>query len=110
MVIPRSPVQPIVYMDPIQKTYWMGQQAYPALRDVSLGVAPGENVAIIGPSGSGKSTTMHIIGCLDTPAAGIYQWDGYDVSALSCDDLALLRNQKIGLVFQSFNLQPHLRD
>lgn len=99
-----SPARPIVMMEHIQKTYWMGQQAFPALRDVSLSVASGEYVAIIGPSGSGKSTTMHIMGCLDTPSAGVYQLDGYDVSTLSDDDLALLRNQKIGFVFQSFNL------
>lgn len=99
-----APSQPIVLMEHIQKTYWMGQQAFPALRDVSLSVAAGEYVAIIGPSGSGKSTTMHIMGCLDTPSAGLYRLDGYDVSKLSDDDLALLRNQKIGFVFQSFNL------
>ena len=91
-------------MEHIQKTYKIAGQEFPALRDMSLTVNPGEYVAIIGPSGSGKSTTMHIMGCLDRATDGVYRLDGVDVSTLSDDDLATLRNLKIGFVFQSFNL------
>ncbi|WP_051581779.1 ABC transporter ATP-binding protein [Pseudonocardia acaciae] len=84
----------------------MGDAELRALDDVSLTIADGEMVAIMGASGSGKSTLMNIIGCLDTPTEGRYRLDGTDVSGLSDRELAEIRNQKIGFVFQSFNLLP----
>lgn len=96
----------LIVMDRIQKSYRMAGLDFMALRDVSLTIQPGEYTAIMGPSGSGKSTTMHIIGCLDTPTQGSYLLDGADVSLLSDDELAYLRSDKIGFVFQSFNLLP----
>jgi putative ABC transport system ATP-binding protein len=84
----------------------MDQAAVHALNAVSLAVDSGEHVAVLGPSGSGKSTLMHIIGCLDTPTAGTYQLDGRSVGRLSREELADIRNQSIGFVFQSFHLLP----
>lgn len=88
----------------ITKVYYTGDVETPVLRGVSFTIADGEFVAIMGPSGSGKSTLMHILGCLDTPSSGTYYLDGQDVSALSDDELADIRKNKIGFVFQSFNL------
>lgn len=88
----------------VTKSYVVAGEELPVLRDVSFTINSGEFVAIMGPSGSGKSTLMHILGCLDTPTAGIYTLDGKDVSALSDDELAEVRNEKIGFVFQAFNL------
>jgi len=90
------------------KTYELGGQVVRALDDVSLEIAQGEMVAILGPSGSGKSTLMHILGCLDVPEKGTYRLAGEDTSKLSRDALAETRNRRIGFVFQSFNLIARL--
>jgi len=96
----------LIRLADITKTYDAGELAVQALSGIDLGVERGQMVAIIGPSGSGKSTLMHIIGCLDAPTSGTYVLDGQDVSALSSFQLAAIRNQKIGFVFQTFNLLP----
>lgn len=94
----------MIELKKINKIYQLGDSETQVLKDVSLKIGDGEFVAITGPSGSGKSTIMHIIGALDTPTSGTYLLDGQDVSALSDDDLADVRKNKIGFVFQSFNL------
>jgi putative ABC transport system ATP-binding protein len=90
----------------ITKTYMSGDFDFQALKGISFSIEDGEFIAIMGPSGSGKSTLMHILGCLDTPTSGKYFLDGKDVSKLSDDELANIRRDKIGFVFQSFNLLP----
>ena len=95
---------PVIELDHLHKTYTMGDVEVHALRGVSLTIRAGEFVAIMGASGSGKSTMMNIIGCLDRPTRGIYTLDGQDVSQLSKDERADIRSQKIGFVFQGFNL------
>ena len=88
------------------KTYVMGDEEIHALRGLSINIERGEYVAIMGPSGSGKSTLMNLIGCLDTPSKGSYQLNGKEVAEMNDDDLARIRNEEIGFVFQTFNLLP----
>jgi putative ABC transport system ATP-binding protein len=96
--------KPVIELSEVRKTYGMDGQAVHALRGVSLQVPTGDYVAIMGASGSGKSTLMNIVGCLDVPTSGRYLLDGIEVGELSDRQLALVRNRKIGFVFQSFNL------
>ena len=97
-------MDPVIQLDAVRKTYRTGPVEVHAVRDVSLAIAKGEFVAILGASGSGKSTLMNILGCLDRPTAGAYRLDGADVSGLSRNALADIRNRKLGFIFQGFNL------
>ncbi len=99
---------PTLQLKDIVRTYTMGDQQVRALAGVSLDIAKNEYVAIMGPSGSGKSTLMNIIGCLDKPNAGSYKLEGVSVDRMSEDELADIRNRKIGFVFQTFNLVPRV--
>jgi putative ABC transport system ATP-binding protein len=99
---------PVIDLHDVIKTYRTGILTVEAVRGVTLSILPGEYVAIMGPSGSGKSTLMHILGCLDPLTAGSYRLAGQDVSRMSDDELADVRNRRIGFVFQQFNLLPSL--
>jgi putative ABC transport system ATP-binding protein len=99
---------PLVELRNVSKIYRLGDEEIRALDDVSLDIAEGEFISIIGPSGSGKSTLMHILGCLDTPSKGTIQLDGTMIQNASPRQLAAIRNRKIGFVFQFFNLLPKL--
>lgn len=102
--LPDNIPQHLIEMHELTRVYQLGPQEIYALRGVDLVIDPGEYVAIMGPSGSGKSTLMNIIGCLDTPSAGRYLLDGVPVESMNDDELAAIRNKKIGFVFQTFNL------
>ncbi|MEX0670922.1 MAG: ABC transporter ATP-binding protein [Pirellulales bacterium] len=95
-----------IRLEDVTKTYYRGEIEIPVLRGVSLAIERGEMVALMGASGSGKSTLLNLLGCLDQSSSGRYWLDGVDVSALNRDQLALIRNQKIGFCFQNFNLLP----
>ncbi|GAQ24606.1 macrolide export ATP-binding/permease protein MacB [Tepidanaerobacter syntrophicus] len=98
----------LIQLEDIYKIYKLGDTEVHALDGITLGIEQGEFIAIVGPSGSGKSTLMNILGCLDTPTEGSYLFEGKDMSKLSDDQLAIIRNKHIGFVFQSFNLLPKL--
>ncbi|HEX7252654.1 MAG TPA: ABC transporter ATP-binding protein [Thermoanaerobaculia bacterium] len=97
---------PVIEMNAIRKVYDTGKVKVEALKGIDLSISPGEFVAVVGPSGSGKSTLMNLIGCLDTATDGSYRLAGEDVAGLGRDDLADVRNRRVGFVFQNFNLLP----
>lgn len=98
----------IIKIDQLRKSYFIGKQELKILKGLSLEIQKNEYVALMGPSGSGKSTLMNILGCLDSPTSGSYVLNGQDVSQMSDDALAVVRNKEIGFVFQQFNLLPRL--
>lgn len=98
----------IIHLENIRKSYFMGKQELQVLKGISLNINKNEYVALMGPSGSGKSTLMNILGCLDTPTSGDYFLNGHQVSKMPDNDLAEIRNNEIGFVFQQFNLLPRL--
>src|SRR5579884_1304940 len=100
--------RPLIHVENLVKDYYLGDNVVHALRGITLDVHPGEFVAVMGASGSGKSTFMNILGCLDRPTRGIYLLEGIDVARLDDDQLAAVRNRKIGFVFQGFNLLPRM--
>jgi putative ABC transport system ATP-binding protein len=101
-------MQGIIHLENIKKNYYLGKQVIEVLKGISLDIFKNEYVALMGPSGSGKSTLMNILGCLDTPTAGKYILNGQDVSSMTDNALADVRNKEIGFVFQQFNLLPRL--
>src|SRR6266498_3661365 len=101
------PLGPVVIdIENITKDYVMGEEVVRALRGVTLQIRRNEYIAIMGPSGSGKSTLMNMLGCLDTPSSGRYEFSGKNVAEMDDDELAAVRNREIGFVFQTFNLLP----
>ena len=98
----------VIQLRDLQKSYFMAGQAIPVLKGINLDILKNEYVALMGPSGSGKSTLMNILGCLDSPTNGMYNLNGHDVSKMTDDELAGIRNIEIGFVFQQFNLLPRL--
>src|SRR4030081_2330028 len=109
-IMPAETIRPpgliVIDLEKITKHYIMGEETVHALRGVTLQIHRNEYLAIMGPSGSGKSTLMNMLGCLDTPSSGRYEFNGKDVSAMDDDELAAIRNREIGFVFQTFNLLP----
>lgn len=105
---PHAATTPLIQLEHIHKTYRVGPVDVSAVREVSLRVWPGEFVAITGPSGSGKSTLLNLIGLLDTPDSGIYRLDGRDVAALDDNERTLIRNRKLGFIFQASPMLPRL--
>src|SRR3984885_5187047 len=96
----------VIQIEGITKEYVMGESVIQALRGVDLFIRRNEYLAVMGPSGSGKSTLMNMLGCLDTPSSGRYEFNGKDVASMEDDELAEIRNREIGFVFQTFNLLP----
>ncbi len=103
-----GPLETVIQMEAIRKVYDTGRVRVEALKGIDLRVRRGEFVAIVGPSGSGKSTLMNLIGCLDTPTSGTYELRGKAVSGLDRNELAAVRNERVGFVFQNFNLLPQI--
>jgi putative ABC transport system ATP-binding protein len=101
-------MNPVIHLEAISKSYFMGKHSLEVLKGITLDIFKNEYVALMGPSGSGKSTLMNILGCLDTPTSGRYVLNNKDVSKMSDDELAEVRNKEIGFVFQQFNLLPRL--
>ena len=101
-------MRPVIDIRHIHRVFETDAGYAHVLHDISLSVSPGEFVAVTGPSGSGKSTLMNILGCLDTPTEGVYLLEGLDVAQLTDDELAEVRAERIGFVFQSFNLLPRM--
>jgi len=98
----------ILKLEEITKTYLLGQIQIPVLKKISIAIEEGMHISLMGPSGSGKTTLLNILGCLDRPTSGKYYIDGTEVSSLSDDELSEIRSTKIGFIFQSYNLIPHL--
>jgi len=101
-------MQSILHLENIIKSYYLGKQELPVLKGINMDILKNDYVALMGPSGSGKSTLMNILGCLDSPTGGKYILNGKDVSSMSDNELAAVRNKEIGFVFQQFNLLPRL--